>query len=324
MINIRFDKTQLNRIKERKKLLRYRKIAILVLGIAVVLLLILGMGRMKKTKEAARIEKEKQEAIDKAEQEKKDAEEERERRIEQVLTSDKYGAQLRELYARYPQVEKILLDRDSYPDWLIEYFTKHKEAVDWVVDYPEYMAKGSDALNEAVPASVDLSEYQLRNNIPLYYQWDQTWGYASYGSGTIAVNGCGPTCLAMVVTGLTGDGSATPKKVADLSMEWGYCTNDVTDWALMTDGASRLGVHSWQITKWTVEGVQSELRAGHPIICSMGPGDFTEQGHFIVLTGVTDDGKIIVNDPNSRINSRKKWDAKRLLDQMKGMWAFSV
>ena len=56
----------------------------------------------------------------------------------------------------------------------------------------------------------------------------------------------------------------------------------------------------------------------------MGPGDFTEQGHFIVLTGVTDDGKIIVNDPNSRINSRKKWDAKRLLDQMKGMWAFSV
>ena len=92
----------------------------------------------------------------------------------------------------------------------------------------------------------------------------------------------------------------------------------------MTDGASRLGVHSWQITKWTVEGVQSELRAGHPIICSMGPGDFTEQGHFIVLTGATDDGKIIVNDPNSRINSRKKWDAKRLLDQMKGMWAFSV
>ena len=38
----------------------------------------------------------------------------------------------------------------------------------------------------------------------------------------------------------------------------------------------------------------------------------------------TPDGKIIVNDPNSRINSRKKWDAKRLLDQMKGMWAFSV
>ena len=66
MINIRFDKTQLNRIKERKKLLRYRKIVILILGIAVVLLLILGMGRMKKTKEAARIEKEKQEAIDKA------------------------------------------------------------------------------------------------------------------------------------------------------------------------------------------------------------------------------------------------------------------
>ena len=43
-----------------------------------------------------------------------------------------------------------------------------------------------------------------------------------------------------------------------------------------------------------------------------------------MLTGVTDDEKIMVNDPNSRINSRKKWDAKTLIDQMKGMWAFSV
>ena len=29
----------------------------------------------------------------------------------------------------------------------------------------------------------------------------------------------------------------------------------------------------------------------------MGPGDFTNQGHFIVLSGLTEDGHVLVNDP---------------------------
>lgn len=39
----------------------------------------------------------------------------------------------------------------------------------------------------------------------------------------------------------------------------------------------------------------------------MRPGDFTTIGHFILLTGV-EDGKIKVNDPNSKIRSSKLWD----------------
>ena len=319
-----FDKLQKNRIKYRKKFLRYRKMACIAIGVILILVLILGIGRMRKAQEAAKIEREKQEALEKAEKEKRQQEAEREQKIEDTLVSDIYGAQLRELYQEYPQVEKILLNREEYPDWLIEYFTKHREAVDWVVEYPEYMAKDKEEIDKMALEVVNLNDYMLQNRIPMYFQWDQTWGYASYGNGTVAVNGCGPTCLAMVVTGLTGDTSCTPKKIADLSMEWGYCKEDMTDWTLMTQGASRLGVRSWQINKWTEESLIKELRAGHPVICSMGPGDFTDQGHFIVLTEVTDDGKIVVNDPNSRINSRKKWDAKRLIEQMKSMWAFSA
>ncbi|MDO7203706.1 papain-like cysteine protease family protein [Paraclostridium bifermentans] len=40
----------------------------------------------------------------------------------------------------------------------------------------------------------------------------------------------------------------------------------------------------------------------------MGPGHFTTEGHYIVLTGVTDDGKIIVNDSDSKERSSKTWD----------------
>lgn len=318
------DKLQIKGIKERKKFLKYRKIVFTLLLVVCIFALLVGIGRMKKARAADRIEREKQEAIEKAAAEKQRQEEERENQIEEVLSTDIYGTQLRGLYQEYPQVERMLLNREEYPDWLVEYFTKHREAVDWVVDYPEYMAKDESEINEIALEAVSLNDYNFRNGIPQYFQWDQTWGYSSYGSGTVAVNGCGPTCLAMVATGLTGDTSYTPKKVADFSMEWGYCQDDMTDWALMTQGASKMGLKAWQITSWTEDAIKSELRAGHPVICSMGPGDFTEQGHFIVLTGVTDDEKIMVNDPNSRINSRKKWDAKTLIDQMKGMWAFSV
>lgn len=37
---------------------------------------------------------------------------------------------------------------------------------------------------------------------------------------------------------------------------------------------------------------------GKPVISSQGPGLFTSFGHFIVLRGVTFDGRVLVNDPN--------------------------
>ena len=56
----------------------------------------------------------------------------------------------------------------------------------------------------------------------------------------------------------------------------------------------------------------------------MGPGDFTNQGHFIVLSGLTEDGKVLINDPNSKINSRKKWDLNTIINQMNAAWSFWV
>ena len=63
-----------------------------------------------------------------------------------------------------------------------------------------------------------------------------------------------------------------------------------------------LEVHSVIFDK---EHIKKELNSGRPIVCILGPGDFTTTGHFIVLTGVDENGGIIVNDPNSIINSKK-------------------
>jgi len=245
-------------------------------------------------------------------------------KIMEALGKDKFGSELVLLYEKYPEAAEVILNRDSYPDWLIEYWIHHEEAVQWVVDYPEYADKPAKEIDQKALESIRIEDYDMQGEIPVFYQWDQTWGYASYGAGTVATEGCGPSCIAMVVTGLTKDMSMTPKKAADFSMKNGYYTEDAgTAWELMQSGAQALGLKVIEV-RWEKRVVLKQLKAGNPIICSMGPGDFTQEGHFVVLTGVTKDGKIKLNDPNSRKNTEKTWDAQELLDQMKSMWAYKA
>jgi len=88
----------------------------------------------------------------------------------------------------------------------------------------------------------------------------------------------------------------------------------------MTEGGKEFGVTGQEIPL-TKSVITRELEEGHPIVCSVGAGDFTTEGHFILLTGVEGD-KIKVNDPNSEQNSTY-WDYEQLENQIKGMWSFS-
>ena len=65
--------------------------------------------------------------------------------------------------------------------------------------------------------SIDLSDCLKDGTVPLLMQWDERWGYESYGSGLIGWTGCGPTCLSMAAVGLTGDTGWNPAKVAAFS-----------------------------------------------------------------------------------------------------------
>ncbi|MFR8330355.1 MAG: hypothetical protein ACLVAO_10265 [Clostridium fessum] len=42
------------------------------------------------------------------------------------------------------------------------------------------------------------------------------------------------------------------------------------------------------------------------------------------LSGLTEEGKVLINDPNSKINSRKKWDLNTIINQMNAAWSFWV
>ena len=157
---------------------------------------------------------------------------------------------------------------------------------------------------------------------PLYFQWDERWGNEKYGDATIALNGCGPTCLSMVVTGLTGNEECSPKLVAAFSDAMGYYENGVgSNWLLMTDGASYFGIHG-EIEFLSEEELMEKLLNHQPVICAMGPGDFTVTGHFIVITDYQEGG-FVVHDPNSKKNSAVLWSYERLIPQVRNMWVYA-
>lgn len=226
-----------------------------------------------------------------------------------------YFEQLIELQKEYEDVDAVIRNISDYPKEYLDMLLDNVETLDYVKDYPEHKY---DTKAGKITEDITVGE------IPLFNQWDKRWGYLSYGNSKLAWNGCGPTALSMVVVGLTGDTSVTPKAVAEYSEKNGYYDPDVgTVWSLMSQGAAGFGLTITNIPL-VADSIIRELENGKPVICSMMPGDFTDYGHFIVLTGIDEDGKIRVNDPNSIARSEMKWDIDRIVSQIKGLWSYSA
>lgn len=162
-----------------------------------------------------------------------------------------------------------------------------------------------------------------QGSMPYLYQTDPAWSGTPYAGATVNESGCGPTCLSMVYVCLTGRTDLDPAGMAEFSEANGFVEGDLTSWNLMTEGASLLGLAAEELPA-DVDAVRAALSGGRPVVCSVGPGDFTTTGHFIVLAGVADNGTIVVRDPNSEERSARTWDCARILEQCRNLWAFSV
>lgn len=210
--------------------------------------------------------------------------------------------------------KQIMDHPEEYPEDLRELAVKNAEAMDYVYQYPQ--------LHDC-PQDIDLSAEAEGEEVPLLLQWDARWGYLAYGSGLIGYTGCGPTCLSMVALYLTGDASATPAAIAAYAEAHGYyAAGSGTMWSLMSEGCAAFGLSSSELSL-DENRMRSALDRGQPLICAMGPGDFTDGGHFIVITGCAEDG-FTVNDPNSPRRSGKIWSFDKLRGQIKNIWAFSA
>ena len=206
------------------------------------------------------------------------------------------------------------LSTDLWPQELIDMLNKYPQTEEFVLNYPLLKDEKFD---------IDISDCNYETEVPLFLQWDKRWGYEPYGDDMIANAGCGPTCLSMVAVHLLQDPSLDPKTMAEFSEDYGYCSPGFGSyWSLIYEGGEILGLDVQSVYN-DEHTIISNLEAGNPIICLVGPGDFTYGGHFIVLTDYVD-GKIKINDPNSIENSQKLWDYDEIKNQLEELYACSV
>lgn len=159
-----------------------------------------------------------------------------------------------------------------------------------------------------------------------YYSQGGGWNdykFSGGGAATMKATGCGPTSMAMVLDSL-GYG-VNPNTAAEWSTEHGYHTNGTTE-GYFTAYAQELGVQS-KVLGRSSENIKTALQNNELVVLFVGPGDFTNGGHYIVARGYdASTNKILIADPDSKANS--KWfDLDRVVGQLKGKqssWSFTT
>lgn len=209
------------------------------------------------------------------------------------------------------EIKKIYNHKELYPIVLLGSLVNNPEMTQFVSGYLD--------LKDESYGNFEVDDLKEKNKLIL--QWDKRWGYESYGNSIIAVSGCAPTSLAMVISQLTDGPVVTPYDLAKFSEEKGYYVKgDGTSWGLMCDAANEYGI-SAQETSSNVASMKKKLDDGQLIICTMNPGDFTSEGHFIVVYGYDESG-FLVNDPNCVFRSKKSWDFNSFSSQIRNAWAY--
>ena len=224
---------------------------------------------------------------------------------------DAEALQEMELYSAEQKLKYLEEHASEYPKKLLELLEKNPELLDYVFFYP---------MRGSIREEFDLAQCLEETSVPKLYQWDLRWGYEPYAGGMIGYAGCGPTSLSMVALAVTRNAEYTPAYVARMAEREGYSVKGTgTSWELMGKGCEAFGLQATELPL-DENRMMSELANGHPIICAMGKGDFTESGHFIVIRGYL--SGFLVNDPNSSVRSDRVWSFEELRPQIRNLWAY--
>lgn len=194
-------------------------------------------------------------------------------------------------------------------------------------EMPEEQLAGDPALENTQPREDPaITEFVQRDgrevltggNVEIVYfnQGEEPWASAPYGPDDIGGYGCGPTAMAMVVSSLTGQ-IIDPSTMAQWAYESGYCAPGSGSYnSLIQAAASAYGLKAAPWTDLTADAISQSLASGQLFVALMTRGHFTSSGHFILLRGLTLEGKILVADPNSRERSLTAWDPQLIVDEL--------
>ena len=119
--------------------------------------------------------------------------------------------------------------------------------------------------------------------------------------------------MAMVVSTLL-NAKHEPPELADFATKNHYYVTGVGTSHIFFEAAGKhYGLKVKQVSLTNKGEVLTSLNSGKAlVIAAMGPGEFTDNGHFIVLTGVKN-GKVSIQDPASEERSKKTYDFEKVI-----------
>lgn len=208
-----------------------------------------------------------------------------------------------------PNAKKILENRAKFSDSLLRLASNRVDAIDFVVDAEKNKGKFVNETTES---------YKTGRNIPLFIQWDPRFGYKFYEDYFAAI-GCGPTSVSMILNGY-GE-KKSPIEIMDEMVESNAYIKDIgTSWEGIKKTLRNHGMIVDEISLGD-GSFKNVLNDGKIILLSMKAGKFTTGGHYLLLTGLDENGKFIMNDPNSVRYSLKSWDFSEISGEVKGCWS---
>lgn len=175
------------------------------------------------------------------------------------------------------------------------------------------------------PTEVPVEQGRQMLSIPHLLMGEEAWGQALYrysnapGGSTMVSSGCGPTALAMILEGYGV--YATPLDVANwIADHGGHLAGVGTSGESLMAAARAYGVPMGRVN-YGKEDIVAALKNGKAIIAGHG-GSFASPlfaapggtGHFVVYTGVSDDGSLLyVNDPNDYDDAKHVYNIDTVL-----------
>ena len=160
-----------------------------------------------------------------------------------------------------------------------------------------------------------------------FKQYDSRWGSILYTQNnnysqnqTIKSSGCGITSMADIIA-TWWDSKITPKETAAEAVAKGYRTkNSGTDPGYFKFCAKKYGASKY-VAGASIATALSCIADGGLVICNVGPGVWTKNGHYIVWWKC-DGTNVYINDPASAASARAKNKLETLKKQTKGYYCF--
>ena len=176
--------------------------------------------------------------------------------------------------------------------------------------------EGDDDYTESYGKSYEGVTFADGETQVVYYnQMDSRWADMPYGTDNIGGYGCGPTSMAIVVSSLTST-VIDPIQMAEWAYKNGYwCSGSGSYHTLIPSAAKAFDLKAEGCSFSDGQKIVDALTAGKLVVALMSKGHFTKSGHFMVLRGVTSEGKILIADPGSNNRSNQEWDLTIILNE---------